>query len=430
MNLKSIRILLIFAAVLLITACADKEAKKEQKEEVVEAVKQEKKANEKVAYPIAATDPEEIVQQAKGIKEAAVTKELMADFEAEGMTLNEIYNGLVHWFAADYQEAYAQLSGFEPDYGELDITKNEENKVKNIAFHLDSSGSMAAAVPGGIKMDLSKGALKQYASGLPSDSLISLRVYGHKGTGSDSDKELSCSSTEMMYSASTYDDATFSSALEKFKPSGWTPLATSIQKAYEDLKATATDQTENILFVVSDGIETCDGNPVEEARKLAESDLNIKVNIIGFNVDDEGHKQLKETAEAGNGEYFTVNSNIDLTNTIDQLLTDARKSYESNFRKAGMGTKVNFRLVEITDEIADLGYEFNNVLEEENSLLSDAAYELYLAEKITEEDNAAIEQLIEQRYESLRQFKETLLQKANEKNELKHQELISIITNS
>lgn len=426
--MKSIRILFIFAALLLITACADKEAKKEQKEEVVEAVKQEKK--EKVEYPVAATTPEEIVQQSKGIKVASATKELMADFEAEGMIPDEIYNGLVHWFAQDYQETYAQLRDFEPDYGELDITKGEENKVKNIAIHLDSSGSMAAAVPGGIKMDLSKGALKQYASGLTNDSLVSLRVYGHKGTGSDADKELSCSSTEMMYGASTYDEATFTSALEKFKPSGWTPLAASIKNAYEDLKGTATEQTENILFVVSDGIETCGGNPVEEARKLAESDLNIKVNIIGFNVDDEGQQQLKETAEAGNGEYFTVNSNIDLTNTIDQLLADARKTYESNFKKAGLGTKVNFRLVEITDEIADLGYEFNDVIEEENSLLSDAAYELYLAEKITEEDNAAIEQLIEQRYESLRQFKETLLQKANEKNEQKHQELISLITNS
>lgn len=426
--MKSIRILFIFAVLLLITACADKEAKKEQKEEVVEAVKQEKK--EKVEYPVAATTPEEIVQQSKGIKAASATKELMADFEAEGMTTDEIYNGLVHWFAQDYQEAYAQLRDFEPDYGELDITKGEEKKVKNIAIHLDSSGSMAAAVPGGIKMDLSKGALKQYASGLPTDSLISLRVYGHKGTGSDADKELSCSSTEMMYTASTYDETNFSTALEKFKPSGWTPLAASIQKAYEDLKATATEQTENILFVVSDGIETCGGNPVEEARKLAESDLNIKVNIIGFNVDDAGQQQLKETAEAGNGEYFTVNSNIDLTNTIDQLLTDARKNYESNFKKAGLGTKVNFRLVEITDEITDLGYEFNDEIEEENSLLSDAAYELNLAEKITEEDNAAIEQLIEQRYESLRQFKETLLQKANEKNDQKHQELISLITNS
>lgn len=428
--MKWMRVLFIFTALLFIVACSDKEAKKEtaQEEEVVEAVKQEKK----VEYPGAPTVPEEIVQQASGIKssEESITEELMSEFETEGQTPDSIYNGLVHWFAQDYQDAYAQLRDYEPDYGELDLTKGEENKVKNIAIHLDSSGSMAAAVPGGIKMDLSKAALKQYASGLPNDSLVSLRVYGHKGTGSDADKELSCSSTEMMYGASTYDEATFASALEKFKPSGWTPLAASIKNAYEDLKATANEQTENILFVVSDGIETCGGNPVEEARKLAESDLNIKVNIIGFNVDDEGQQQLKETAEAGNGEYFTVNSNIDLNNTIDQLLTDARKTYESNFKKAGLGTKVNFRLVEITDEINDLGFAFRGVFEKENGLLSDAAYELYLQEKITEEDREAIEQMIEQRYESLNQFKETLVQKAKEKNELKHQELISIINNS
>ena len=44
---------------------------------------------------------------------------------------------------------------------------------------------------------------------------------------------------------------------------------------------------------MSDGIETCDGNPVQEAKRLANSDLNVKVNIIGFNVNDEGQKQHK-----------------------------------------------------------------------------------------------------------------------------------------
>ncbi|MCQ6276050.1 VWA domain-containing protein [Bacillus sp. V3B] len=77
-----------------------------------------------------------------------------------------------------------------------------------------------------------------------------------------------------------------------------------MQSAYGDLKAKASENSENILFIVSDGIETCGGNPVEEAKKLANSDLNVKVNIIGFNVDDAGQKQLKETAAAGNGTYY------------------------------------------------------------------------------------------------------------------------------
>lgn len=412
---------------------------KETKEDVKDAVKQEEVKEEvpTVEYPVAATVPEEIVQQPVGIhisESASLTKEelqnLMSEFETEGLTPEQIYNGLVHWFGLSYQEAYEQLRDFEPDFGELDITKGQENKVKNIAIHLDSSGSMAGQVPGGVKMDLAKNALKKYASGLPEESVISLRVYGHKGTGSDGDKSLSCTSTEVMYAASTYNESSFSSALGKFKPSGWTPLASSIKSAYEDLRATATDNTENILFIVSDGIETCDGNPVEEARKLAESDLNIKVNIIGFNVDDEGQRQLKETAVAGNGEYFTVNSNIDLNSTIEGLLQSARKGYEKNFEKAGLSTKVNFRVVEIAKEIRDLASNFEDVFEQEEELLADALYELYLQEKVTSEDNDLIEQLIDERYEGLYQLNQTLQQQADEKKERKHQELLSAISNS
>lgn len=99
----------------------------------------------------------------------------------------------------------------------------------------------------------------------------------------------------------------------------------------------AGDNTENIVYVVSDGVETCDGNPVEEAGKLADSDLNAKVHIIGFDVDDEGQEQLKAAAEAGNGKYFTVNSKVELENSLQELLDNAVQQIEENFTKATNG---------------------------------------------------------------------------------------------
>lgn len=434
MNLRWTRYFFILIALLSIVACSDGEATSNEKD-VQETMKQQEEQRNVVEYPPAARTPEKIAQQPVGQKintslDQAEIKNIMTEFEAEGMTSEQIYDGLVHWFGFDYKRAYEELRDFEPDFGELDITKEQESKVKNIAIHLDSSGSMAGQVSGGVKMELAKDALKKYAAGLPEESIISLRVYGHKGTGSNQDRSLSCSSTEVMFEANTYNETTFSGALEKFKPSGWTPLAASIQKAYEDLKTNASPTTENILFVVSDGIETCEGNPVEEALKLAESDLNVKVNIIGFNVDDAGQKQLKETAEAGNGEYFTVNSNIDFTNTIEQMLQDARKGYEKNFEKAGLSTKINFRVPEISREITKLGSNFAEVFENESSILSDALYELYQQEKITSEVNDGVNLMIIQRYDQLNQFKEELLQQANEKKEQKHEELLTLIRNS
>ena len=65
----------------------------------------------------------------------------------------------------------------------------------------------------------------------------------------------------------------------------------------------ADEDTENILYIVSDGVEIYDGNSVEAAKKLAEFDLNVKIYIIGFDVNNAGQKQLKETASASNGQY-------------------------------------------------------------------------------------------------------------------------------
>ena len=391
-----VRSLLGLSLSLFLVACSNEDSAEQAKEANVEEttvqVEEMKEKEAKVDFPEAPSQPEEIVTQTKGIKvdEAATLmkgdkydseawEEILKDFPKEEVETSHLYNGLIHSFGIDYQETYEALANFEPDYGEYDLA-GDQDTYKNIAIHLDSSGSMAAYVPGGIKMDLAKDAIKKYASGLREGSMISLRVYGHKGTGSNQDKELSCGSTEVMYAVNSYRDEGFSSALTQFKPSGWTPLAATIKSAYDDLKVKASDKSENILFIVSDGIETCGGNPVEEARSLANSDLNVKVNIIGFNVDDEGQKQLKETAAAGNGTYYTVNSNIDLNNTISDLLAEAQAGIQKNFEKGKLGYQANMHSVKVGEQIQKVSAAFRDAITEENRLFHEAAYQLQALE--------------------------------------------------
>lgn len=438
MKIRSLLVLFLF---LFLTACSNNNEVEQAKGETIEEVKSEKgekKGEEKqeIEFPQASTDPMEMVQQSKGVNvdeakslmemesgdDAAAWEELLQVFNTEELEKWDIYNGLIYSFGADLRNPYEALANFEPDYGEYDLAGNQDT-FKNIAIHLDSSGSMAAYVPGGIKMDLAKDAIKKYASGLPQDSVISLRVYGHKGTGSDSDKTLSCASTAVMYAANSYQDEGFSNALTQFKPSGWTPLAATIKSAYDDLKMKSAENSENILFIVSDGIETCDGNPVEEAKRLANSDLNVKVNIIGFNVDDEGQKQLKETAAAGNGTYYTVNSNIDLDNTIAGLLEDAQAGIQKNFEKGRLGYQANMHSVKVGDQIGELNLNFKDAIYEESKVLHEAAYQLQRLEYITQEEGQALTALIDERYDALFEFKNQLYSDANDKNKAKLKEV-------
>jgi Ca-activated chloride channel homolog len=186
---------------------------------------------------------------------------------------------------------------------------------------LDSSGSMIGKVDGATKMEAAKKAINQFASSLPKEANISLTVYGHKGSNEEKDKEASCSQIDTVYSNQKYDATKFSEALNTFKPTGWTPLTGALEKSLQNFANYPGDKNTNIIYVVSDGIETCGGNPVEVAKKMKDSNIQPIVNIIGFDVDDEAQKQLKEIADVTKGKYIQANNvqelNKEFKNSID-----------------------------------------------------------------------------------------------------------------
>lgn len=178
-----------------------------------------------------------------------------------------------------------------------------EDKRTHFALLIDASGSMKGKVGGKTKMAAAKEAIDQFSAMLPKNATISLRVYGHKGSGSDQDKALSCGSTEVFYSQAGYEAKAFGEALAKIEPAGWTPIAKALEAVQQDIPP---NTTETIVYVVSDGIETCGGNAVEAAKMLGQSNIHTVVNIIGFDVDNDGQRMLKQVADAGKGVYITV----------------------------------------------------------------------------------------------------------------------------
>lgn len=55
-------------------------------------------------------------------------------------------------------------------------------------------------------------------------------------------------------------------------------------------------------------METCEGNPESEVENLRNSNIKPIVNVIGFNVDMNGQKQLKQIADLGQGQYIHVSN--------------------------------------------------------------------------------------------------------------------------
>ncbi|GAE94466.1 D-amino acid dehydrogenase large subunit [Gracilibacillus boraciitolerans JCM 21714] len=62
----------------------------------------------------------------------------------------------------------------------------------------------------------------------------------------------------------------------------------------------------NLIYLVSDGIETCDGDPIAVAESLADSDAQPIINIIGFHVDADAQQQLQQMADVSGGIFATA----------------------------------------------------------------------------------------------------------------------------
>lgn len=274
--------------------------------------------------------------------------------------LNEYMKYIYSLVATDFQDPNDLLNKWEfsmsgnPDLPE---SRFQFKDNYNIEIILDSSGSMANTINGKTMMDLAKESINNFLSSLPKEANISLRVYGHKGSGADSDKALSCSSIEQVYGFGPYKQTEFNQSLNKFKPSGWTPIAKALEESKQSLAKFDAKTNTNLIYLVSDGVETCDGDPVKVAKSFASSNVAPIINVIGFNVDSEAQKQLKQVAESANGIYTTVTSGDQLKKEFqraEEVLKNWERWKKDSIRSAeALRVDNSFDILELTN---DWGY--------------------------------------------------------------------------
>jgi hypothetical protein len=196
------------------------------------------------------------------------------------------------------------------EFKESEPTKPQ--KQNNMVLIFDSSGSMAQMVGGKKKIDIAKEATWNFINKMNGSNInLSIIVYGHKGSNSPSQKALSCTGIDEVYYMNSIHAEVAKGKVNAFQPTGWTPIANSFKKAAEILSKYQGDAYNNSILLISDGKETCDGNPINVAKELKNSGMNVTANVIGFDVGGEDEKQLQEIAKNGAGEYFPAKSVAD-----------------------------------------------------------------------------------------------------------------------
>ena len=243
------------------------------------------------------------------------------------------------------------------------ITKEDANV--NIEIVLDASGSMENKIGDNSMMTVAKESIMKVIDKLPENANVGLRVFGHRGDNSESTKDISCSANELLVPIEKLNKDSIKNALDSVKPAGWTSIAKSIENGKADLEKFNNEKDLNILYIVTDGVETCDGNPVEAAKTLKDSKTNVVLGIVGFNVDANQNKVLKQIADAGNGKYSSASD-------ADKLTAELYNIHELAFTKYKWENFGQYMLIRVQASQKG-GFSFNKIKAQGNGLSDEGA---------------------------------------------------------
>ena len=85
-----------------------------------------------------------------------------------------------------------------------------------------------------------------------------------------------------------------------------------------------------MLILISDGEESCDGDPCPAARRLAKAGVDLQFNAIGLAVNSKARSQLQCIAKAGDGNYYDADNTSDLEDAVRRITQRALRPFQTS----------------------------------------------------------------------------------------------------
>lgn len=189
---------------------------------------------------------------------------------------------------------------------------------------VDASKSMWGQIDGRSKMDIAKTTLDEVSYWLPDDLDLALRTYG----STTASEQKNCADSTLLVPFGESNREYVRQAIAGLRPTGQTPIAYALQQAARDFDAMKTDRT---LVLVSDGIESCGGDPVQAAYELRQQ--GIVVHLIGFGLGtgaDQDAASLQAIANASGGRFVTASNAEELKAALAQTVATSFSVYRGS----------------------------------------------------------------------------------------------------
>ena len=196
-------------------------------------------------------------------------------------------------------------------------------RTVNLELILDLSGSMARDIGGGeTRMEAAKRVMNDVIDALPEREGVNVgfRIYGHLGDNTEAGRNVSCQSSDLVVPIQGVNKPALRDQVAAAQPIGWTPIALSLQRAGGDFQP--GEGVANHILLVTDGEETCGGDPCAVAESLRTGEANLTTHVVGFALNEEQARLVSCIAERGGGLNLRAGSARELSNAIFSVLEE------------------------------------------------------------------------------------------------------------
>lgn len=183
----------------------------------------------------------------------------------------------------------------------------------NIMFVMDASGSMKKDAGNGYsRMDNAQYAIARMLTDVDDSNKFGLTVYGHR-------KAKACDDIQVVADVGSVNAGFVNEFVQQLEAKGETPIAESVRLAAAGFEKFPDE--DNQIVLVTDGIEECGGDVCALADELVAQGIGLKVNVVGFTLNEQQQQTVKCLSGKTGGKYYDAQD----AKALEAAFTQVRK---------------------------------------------------------------------------------------------------------
>lgn len=220
-------------------------------------------------------------------------------------------------FTKSFAKTNFDYSVYTPqDFQRLKTENPQYEDGSYVLFIMDFSNSMNEKMGSKTKLQVALETLTVLLPKIPDNVKTGLRVYGYKVGFTYLQ---GCMASKLAVPFGTRNADKILGSLYATSAVGWTPITYSLKQAANVDFAGISGKKHIVLL--TDGGENCDESPCTYAIELMKQRDDISIDVIAFDIADlEANDQLRCTAVATRGKFFTANTPHQLLDSLFESL--------------------------------------------------------------------------------------------------------------